>query len=165
MGAHRHPHVRRAKNGNPSTHPLRGDEIRLTRTSPAVPGLRLCFRDRARRPVHARRSEPANKAHRCARRLPLPGARSHVAARLRLRSCQCWARHAADSGPAGPLFDTTHRQVQRTQLRTIRPILAQQLGAGSDGPALPDAGHRSLVSHFDCGVALEEGSAFWRGPS
>jgi integrase len=45
-------HVRRVKNGTPSTHPLLGDEMRApAREHP----ITLCFRQRARLPIHDRR--------------------------------------------------------------------------------------------------------------
>ena len=50
-------HVRRVKNGKPSVHPLRGDEIRALRELRRQFPDRLCVRDRARRTIHVRRRQ------------------------------------------------------------------------------------------------------------
>jgi integrase len=102
-------HVRRAKNGKPSAHPLRGDEVRALRE------LRRQFSDSAF--VFAtERGGPftPDAINRLVKRL---GARARFAfpvhAHMLRHACgyalgQCWSRHATHSGLA------RHRSIQHT---------------------------------------------------
>ena len=119
-------HVRRLKNGKPSVHPLRGDEIRALRElRRQFPELVFRVRDRARRPLHVGSREPADQAHRRARQDALPGPRPHAPARLRLRPGQRRARHACPPGLAGPPQHSAHRQIYRAQPDAFQGLLAQ----------------------------------------
>ena len=83
-------HVRRAKNGKPSVHPLRGDEIRALRELQR-PDSRHVFGTWWS--IHARCRQSIDQAHRRACRFRLPGSRPHAAPRLRLRIGERRARH------------------------------------------------------------------------
>ena len=65
-------HVRRLKNGKPSVHPLRGDEVRACASCSGSSPNGLRIRDRARRAIHLGGREPPDQAHRRARQLPFP---------------------------------------------------------------------------------------------
>jgi integrase len=57
-------HVRRAKNGKPSVHPLRGDELRALRElHRQFPDSAFVFATERGGPFHAGRCESACKAH------------------------------------------------------------------------------------------------------
>ena len=82
-------HVRRAKNGKPAVHPIRGDELRALReAASAIPRQRVRVHDGAGRAVHRRRRQPPDQAYRRACRIPISGPRPHAAPCLRLRAGQ-----------------------------------------------------------------------------
>ena len=104
-------HVRRVKNGTPSTHPLRGDELRALRrlqreseTSPFV--------------FVSERGSPfttAGFARMMERFRPrTEGASAHAPARVRLRPRQQGPRHPGHPGVARPSLDHQHRGLHRT---------------------------------------------------
>ena len=71
--------VRRFKNGTPSVHPLRGDELPgASGATAAISRQPLCVLHRAWRAVHGRRRQSACEGHRQARRFALPGSHPHV---------------------------------------------------------------------------------------
>jgi integrase len=118
-------HIRRVKNGKPSVHPLRGDEVRALRE------LRRQFPDSAF--VFAtERGGPftTDAINRHIKRLAervgfdFPVHVHMPAARLRLRSGERWARHAGDPRLAGPSVDTAYGAVHRTDADTLPRFLA-----------------------------------------
>jgi integrase len=82
-------HVRRAKRGTPSVHPIRGDEIRALRRlrREHVSEAYVFISEPRRAHEHARLPSPHSKA-RQDRRDALCGPSAHVAARLRLQAGQ-----------------------------------------------------------------------------
>ena len=94
-------HVRRAKNGTPSVHPLQGDEIRalrrLQREQMAIVARVL---DRTLWADDAQGVPRAVRSDRGAGQDAVPGPSAHAAARLRLCIGQCRPRHAGAAGLA-----------------------------------------------------------------
>jgi hypothetical protein len=89
-------HVRRAKNGSPSVHPMQGDEIRALRRLQREQGAVLeRLYDRAGRADDAQSIPCAIRPDRRAGQNAVPSPPSHVEARLRLRVGQCRPRHRA----------------------------------------------------------------------
>jgi integrase len=89
---HGRMHVRRAKNGTPSVHPIRGDEIRaLRKLRRESPNEAFVFVTERGGPIEHRRLPPSHPAARRGRQDAFPVASSHAAACVRLQACQRWA--------------------------------------------------------------------------
>ena len=87
-------HVRRVKNGKPSVHPLRGDEVRALRMLHVETRAALSSR-LSGRAIHAGRRQQAAKTHWLARWLRFPGAR-HM---LRHAAATHWRTPDMTPGP------------------------------------------------------------------
>jgi integrase len=92
-------HVRRAKNGKPAVHPLRGDEIRALRELQRQSDGRYVFQTERGGPfttdaINRQLKRIAEQAGFRARSFP------YAPPRLRLRVGQCRSRHAGNSGLA-----------------------------------------------------------------
>src|SRR5262249_56000088 len=108
-------HVRRAKNGSPSVHPMQGDEIRRAAAPADRAGAVL-----ARLYVRAGRADDAQglpcaiRPDRRAGQNAVPSPPSYVEAWLRLRAGQCRPRHTGATGLARPQEHPTHGSLYRT---------------------------------------------------
>jgi integrase len=100
-------HVARVKNGTPSTHPIRGPELRalreLRRQYPESPYLFVTERGGPTMPATVRKL--VARAGELAK-LPLPYSSAHAPALRRLQVCERWARHSSD--PAVPRTQEHH---------------------------------------------------------
>src|SRR3954466_7191415 len=86
-------HVHRAKNGTPSVHPIRGDEIRaLRKLRRESPSEAYVFVPERSGPMTRSALSPHPEA-RQRRRDAIPPASSHAAACVRLQARQRWARY------------------------------------------------------------------------
>ena len=73
-------HVRRAKNGKPATHPIRGDELRaLRKLQREGAAIAVRLRVRARRPVHHGQLQLAGQESRAESQAAVPVPRPHAA--------------------------------------------------------------------------------------
>jgi hypothetical protein len=108
-------HVRRAKNGSPSVHPMQGDEIRAVR--------RL-------------QREQGQSSHQDAVSDPS----AYAAPWLRLCACQCRPRYAGAASVAWPSQHSAHGPLHRTCAGSVQGFLAIARGfsafrtAGQDRP-------------------------------
>ena len=102
-------HVRRAKNGSPSVHPLQGDEIRALRRLQREQGPSShVFMTGAGRPDDAQGLPCAIRPDRHAGQDAIPDPSAHAAARLRLCPGQCRPRYARLQAWLG------HKNIQHT---------------------------------------------------
>ena len=103
-------HVRRVKQGTPATHPVLGDELRALRRlqREQEPKSPFVFTSERWCAVHHRWLCPHDRARGRRGAACLQGPSAHAAARLRLRSGQQGARHAALQAYLG------HRNIQHT---------------------------------------------------
>lgn len=109
-------HVRRAKGGKASVHPIRGYELRM------LTSLRKAFPDTAPDAVHHRRHQPADQEHRQPRRAaaPLP----HAAPLLRLQAGQRRDRYQGDPRLARPRVDHAHHALHTNEPGAVQGFLA-----------------------------------------
>ena len=104
-------HVRRAKNGKPATHPIRGDELRAFRELQRQTSGGYVFETERGTPF------TTDAVNRLVKRIgeradfPFKVSRAHATARLRLCAGQCGPRHTGNSGLAWPSRHPTHRPV------------------------------------------------------
>jgi integrase len=83
-------HVRRAKNGKPSVHPIRGDEQRmLTALRKEYPDSGYVFTTERGTPFNTGCHQQACEDHRQAGQAPTASTLPHAEAQLRLRLGQC----------------------------------------------------------------------------
>jgi type 1 fimbriae regulatory protein FimB/type 1 fimbriae regulatory protein FimE len=122
---HGHLHVRRVKNGRPSTHIVRGTELRALRRlrreqAPPSPYL---FTTEREGPMSA---DGFRKlfARRRGGRVPVPGPPAHAAPRLRVQAGARRARHARDPGVAGAQQHPAHHAVHRADHEAVQRFLA-----------------------------------------
>jgi integrase len=95
-------HVRRAKNGSPSVHPLQGDEIRALRRLQREQGPSShVFMTERGRPDDAQGFPRAIRSDRRSGQDALRGSPAYASARLRLCAGQCRSRHPRPAGLAG----------------------------------------------------------------
>ena len=126
-------HVRRVKNGTPSTHPIQGDELRalrrLLRESPASPFIFVSERGS---PVHHGRLRSHDRACRGRRRPGAQGPPAHAAPR-RLRARQPGPRHPGNPGMAGAQFDHQHRHLHGAGAEPLQGLLARLASVARQG--------------------------------
>jgi hypothetical protein len=143
-------HVRRAKNGKPSVHPLRGDEVRASRelgrqyldsgfvfaterggpfTPDAVNRLIKRIGERAGFPFNV-----------------------HAPPRLRLRSGERRPRHASYSGLARPPVNSAHRPLHGAGADAVQELLALDCSTNREGGqrGRPEYDRRRLKRHMQC---------------
>ena len=135
-------HVRRVKNGKPSVHPLRGDEIRALRELRRQ--FPTCFRvrHRARRAIHHGRRQPPHQAHRRTRGFGISSPLPHAPPCLRLCLGQRRPRHARTPRLAGPPQHPAHGQVYRAVADTVQGLLALLTGSVGQVLLTSDQGRR-----------------------
>ena len=119
-------HVRRVKQGTPSTHPILGDELRALRRlqRDQEPKSPFVFTSERGAPFttagFARMIERAGTEA----KLGVQGAPAHAAARLRLRSGQQGARHAGAASLPRPPQHPAHGALHRTVADAVQGFLA-----------------------------------------
>ena len=120
-------HVRRVKQGTPSTHPILGDELRALRRlkREQEPEVTLRVHVGARRTLQHRRVRPHGRAGRGRGQACLQGAPAHAQARLRLRAGQQGARHAGAAGVPRPPQHSAHGAVHRAIANAVQGLLAR----------------------------------------
>ena len=108
-------HVRRVKQGTPSTHPILGDELRALRRLQARTGAKVALRVhiRARSAVQHRGVRPHGGAGRGRGKAGLQGAPAHAQARLRLRACKQGPRHKGTASLPRPPQHSAHGSLHR----------------------------------------------------
>jgi integrase len=117
-------HVRRAKNGKPATHPIRGDELRALRELQRQTSGGYVFETERGTPF------TTDAVNRLVKRIgerasfPFKVSRAHATARLRLRPGQSGPRHAGHSGLAWPSRDPAHRPLYGIKPRAVQGFLA-----------------------------------------
>ena len=117
-------HVRRAKNGSPSVHPMQGDEIRaLRRLQREQGGILARLYDRAGRADDAQSIPCAIRPDRRAGQNAVPSPPSHVEARLRLRAGHR-PRHQSAAGMARAQEHSAHRALHRAGAGQVQKLLA-----------------------------------------
>ena len=104
-------HVRRVKQGTPSTHPIMGDELRALRRLQARAAAQVTVRVHvgARGALQHRRVCPHGRAGRGRSEACLQGTPAHAQARMRLRARQQGARYAGVAGLSWPPQHPAHR--------------------------------------------------------
>jgi integrase len=108
-------HVRRVKNGTPSTHPLQGDELRaLRRLQRGEPAVALRVRQRAWHAVHDRRLCADDRARGRRRRPRIEGASSYASPCL---AAMRWPIRGTTPGRYRDGWGTARSRAQRS----IRP--------------------------------------------
>jgi integrase len=117
-------HVRRAKNGSPSVHPMQGDEIRalrLQREQGLSSYVFMTERDGPMTPkaFHALFGRIGERGENA-----VPNPPSHVEARLRLRARQCRPRHPGPAGVARPQKHPAHGALHRAGAGQVQKLLA-----------------------------------------
>jgi hypothetical protein len=112
-------HVRRAKNGKPSVHPIRGDELRmLTAIRKKYPDSGYVFTTERGTPFtpdainRLVKTIGKLRSYRCQHTFTCCGIRAATAR-------QRWHRHPGDSGLAGARFDHAHDQVHSVRCSKI----------------------------------------------
>ena len=120
-------HVGRVKNGKPSTHPIRGDELRA---------LRKLLREALKSPFVfvSERGGPfaidllqlAGQTGRTESRPAIPGARPHVASCRRLQARRRRPRHPINSGLFGPSQHSTHCPLHGAVADALQEFLAMK---------------------------------------
>jgi integrase len=133
-------HVRRAKNGKPATHPIRGDEMRV---------LRQLQRDQDPKSAFVFASERGtpftpDAINRLVKRLGdgskllgfsasrLPASLPHAASLVRLRARQCRPRYAGHSGLLRPQGNPAHGSIYRACTDEVQILLALVLASTGD---------------------------------
>ena len=116
-------HVRRVKKGSPSTHPIRGDELRALRKlqREQEPVLRVRFR--ARLALHDGRFRSHDRARWRGRRAQLQRPSAHVTPRLRLQAGQRWRRHQSVASLPRPPQHPAHDALHRTRANAVQGLL------------------------------------------
>jgi integrase len=118
-------HVRRAKNGKPSAHPLRGDEVRALRELKRQTEGGFVFETERAGPFTTDAVNRLIKRIGARAGFPFPGSCSHASPRLRLRAGQQGARYAGYSGLARSPLNSAHRALHRTEPGAIPGFLAR----------------------------------------
>ena len=113
-------HVRRAKNGSASVHPLQARP-----TSPAAQNDDgVCVRVGTERPDDTEGVSCPVRPNRCSRQHAVAGASSHAAAWVWLRPCQRWAGHPRPAGMAWAQEHPAHGALYRACARSVQEFLA-----------------------------------------
>ena len=102
-------HVRRAKGGTTTTHPLLGDELRALRVLKRDAKSPFVLFDRAWCAVLHFRLGQAHRARRCRGQDAIPGSPAHAAPRLLIRAGQQGHRYPDPAGLPRPSVDPEHR--------------------------------------------------------
>ena len=117
-------HVHRVKNGIPSVHPIRGDEMRalrkLRRDYPTDAHVFVSERGRANRP---HRFPPAHPAPRRGRQDAIPDPPPHASSCLWVQARERWPRHAGPAALPRAQEHPAHRQVHRNGARPVQGLL------------------------------------------
>src|SRR5262245_4007897 len=111
-------HVHRVKNGIPSVHPIRGDEMRAAQATPRLPERRPRIRFRARRANQPHRFPPACPAPRGGCQDAIPDPPAHASPCLRIQARQRRPRHAGLAAlPRRPIGSRTFGEADLTSGR------------------------------------------------
>jgi Phage integrase family len=116
-------HVHRVKNGIPSVHPIRGDEMRA---------LRKLRRDYPRDAHVFVSFPPACPAPRRGRQDAIPDPPPHAAPCLWVQARQRWPRHPGPAALPWPQEHPAHCQVHRNGARPVQGLLEGLTMAGQD---------------------------------
>ncbi len=117
--------VRRAKKGTPSTHPIRGDELRALRRLAREQDPKSPFVFTSERAAPFTTAGFARMVERAGRgRLRVQGAPAHAAPRLRLRLGQQGPRYAVAASLSGPQEHPAHRALYGTVAGPVQGLLA-----------------------------------------
>src|SRR5262249_22205927 len=117
-------HVRRAKHGVDSTHPLTGKEIRaLSPATPRQPAQPLRLQHRAQWPGDESLVLEDDPQDRGTGQAAVRRASAHVAPRLRLQARQRRRRHPSAAALYGPSQHHTHGALHRAAQRPLQPLL------------------------------------------
>jgi len=119
-------HVRRAKNGKPSIHPLRGDEVRALRKLHRKTTSNFVFETERDGPF------TPDAVNRLIKRIGERAsfgftvyAHSYAAPRLRVRTGECGARYARYSGLAWASVNSAYRALYRADADAVQGFLAR----------------------------------------
>jgi len=123
-------HVRRAKNGSPSVHPMQGDEIRALRFAARTGAFLARLYDRAGRADDAQGLPCAIRSDRVAGQDAIPDTSAHAAAWLRLCPSQRRPRHQGAAGLARAQEHSAHGALHRAGTGQVQKLLAR-LGSRS----------------------------------
>ena len=120
-------HVRRVKQGTPSTHPILGDELRALRRlqREQEPKSPFVFTSERGAPFTHRWLRPHGRAGGQGGQAGLQGAPAHAQARLRLRAGQQGARHAGAAGLSRASQHPAHGALHRAVADAIQGFLAE----------------------------------------
>src|SRR6516165_7986729 len=143
-------HVHRVKNGIPSVHPIRGDEMRALRK------LRRDYLTDAHIFVSERggpispRLPPAYPAPRGSRQDAISDPPAHASPRLRVQAGQRWPRHAGPAALPWAQEHPTHGQVYRNGARQVQRLLEGLTMAGPARGPSPLCGKLALSARHAC---------------
>ena len=119
-------HVRRVKQGTPSTHPILGDELRALRRLQREQEPKSPFVFTSERGAPFSTAGFARMVERAGAEAELgfQGAPAHAAARLRLRAGQQGPRHEGAASVPRPSQHPAHRALHRAIAGTVQGFLA-----------------------------------------
>ena len=120
-------HVRRVKQGTPSTHPIMGDELRALRRlqREQEPKSPFVFTSERGSPFTTAGFARTGGARWRRRRAGLQGSPPHAAARLRLRPGQQGPRYPGAAGLSRPQEHPAHGALHRAVTRSVQGLLAE----------------------------------------
>src|SRR5262245_32797460 len=141
-------HVHRVKNGIPSVHPIRGDEMRaLRKLRRDYPTDAHVFVSERGGPIKPYRFPPAYPAPRRGRQDAIPDPPAHASPCLRVQTRERWPRHAGPATLPRAQEHSAHGQVHRNGARPIQGLLeGLTLGLGHLGAAA--SGRRQARDDF-----------------
>ena len=120
-------HVRRVKQGTPSTHPILGDELRALRRLQREQEPKATFVFTSERGAPFSTAGFARMVERAGReaKLGVQGAPAHAQARVRLRSGKQGARHARPASLSRPQEHSAHGALHRAIADAVQGFLAR----------------------------------------
>ena len=148
-------HVVRRKNGRPSVHLIRGDEIRALRrvAREQISGSPYVFVSERKGPMTVAAFRKLMTRIGAAAELPFPVQPAHAPARLRLQARQRRARHPRLAGVAGPQQHPAHDPVHRTHVEAVQKLLAG--GGLKSGTRDLSCGWRRVLHHVGVQLILK----------